>query len=142
MVCNVRVHEPADVLDIFCTRRFWLFNFGWLVGLGFICQKHIEGPTYPHLGKVGQLVNIQWYSFMPLLVVLLAFVFFCIPSFISVAVLQTGMLHPPDAGRGASPRVFHFVFLLFMCWFFLFVLFSSFVFLHSWLGWVTYILHL
>ena len=111
---------------------------GWLVG-GFICLKHIEGPTYPHLGKVGQLVNIQWYSFMPLLVVLLAFVFFCIPSFISVAVLQTGMLHPPDAGRGASPRVFHFVFLLFMCWFFLFVLFSSFVFLHSWLGWVTYI---
>ena len=110
-----------------------------LVGLGFICQKHIEGPTYPHLGKVGQLVNIQWYGFMPLLVVLLAFVFFCIPSFISVAVLQTGMLHPPDAGRGASPRVFHFVFLLFMCWFFLFVLFSSFVFLHSWLGWVTYI---
>ena len=111
---------------------------GWLVG-GFICLKHIEGPTYPHLGKVGQLVNIQWYSFMPLLVVLLAFVFFYIPSFISVAVLQTGMLHPPDAGRGASPRVFHFVFLLFMCWFFLFVLFSSFVFLHSWLGWVTYI---
>ena len=49
------------------------------IGLGFICQKHIEGPTsptYPHLGKVGQLVNIQWYSFMPLLVVLLAFVFF------------------------------------------------------------------
>jgi len=38
----------------------WLV--GWLVGLGFICLKHIEGPTYPHLGKVRQLVNIQWYS--------------------------------------------------------------------------------
>ena len=50
-------------------------KLGWLVG-GFICLKHIEGPTYPHLGKVGQLVNIQWYSFMPLLVVLLASVFF------------------------------------------------------------------
>ena len=52
---------------------YWLV--GWLVGV-FICLKHIEGPTYPHLGKVGQLVNIQWYGFMPLLVVLLAFVFF------------------------------------------------------------------
>ena len=106
--------------------------FGWLVG-GFICLKHIEGPTYPHLGKVGQLVNIQWYSFMPLLVMLLAFVF-CVPFFISVAVLLTGMHHPQDAGQGASPWVFHLVFLWFMCWLLLFVLFSSFVFLHSWLG--------
>ena len=29
--------------------------FTWLVGWGFIYQKHIEGPTYPHLGKVGQI---------------------------------------------------------------------------------------
>ena len=108
-------------------------QFGWLVGLGFICLKHIEGPTYPHLGKVGQLVNIQWYSFMLLLVMLLAFVF-CVPFFISVAVHLTGMHHPQDAGQGASPWVFHLVFLWFMCWLLLFVLFSSFVFLHSWFG--------
>ena len=34
---------------------------GWLVG-GFICLKHIEGPTYPHLGKVENVNVLFFYS--------------------------------------------------------------------------------
>ena len=66
----------------------------------------------------------------------------CVPFFISMAisiVLLTGLHHPQDAGRGASPWVFHLVFLWFICWlllffFFFFICFSSFLVGLSYIG--------
>jgi hypothetical protein len=38
-----------------------------LIDWGFIYQKHTDSPTFPHLGKVGQIygnIMVEWLAFV------------------------------------------------------------------------------
>jgi hypothetical protein len=95
-----------------------------LIDWGFIYQKHTDSPTFPHLGKVGQIygnIMVEWLAFCC-----------CFPFFlfiIIVVLLLKGLHLPLDAGRGASPGVsicsfMVYVLVGFIC-FIIFVCFSS-----------------
>jgi hypothetical protein len=111
-----------------------------LINWGFIYQKHIDSPTYPHLGKVGQIYGNIMVEFHTVVGFCCWFPFFLF--FIIMVVLLKGLHLPLDVGRGASPGVFPLCFHgLYVGWVYLFDYLRLFFFCHGWFG-LHVILHL